>query len=96
MGKATRDAYGEVLQEIGHTYPNLVVLDADLSQSTKTYEFKKVFPERHFNVGIAEQNLMSVSAGLAASGKSLLPRLLLFSVPGEHMNKFAILFVIRI
>lgn len=69
MGKATRDAYGEVLQEIGHTYPNLVVLDADLSQSTKTYEFKKVFPERHFNVGIAEQNLMSVSAGLAASGK---------------------------
>lgn len=69
MGKATRDAYGEVLQEIGQAYPEVVVLDADLSQSTKTYEFKKVFPERHFNVGIAEQNLMSVSAGLAAAGK---------------------------
>jgi len=69
MGKATRDAYGEVLQEIGREYPNVVVLDADLSQSTKTFEFKKIFPERHFNVGIAEQNLMSVSAGLAAAGK---------------------------
>lgn len=50
---ATREAYGKVLQELGAEYPNLVVLDADLSGSTKTGEFKKVFPERFFNFGIA-------------------------------------------
>ncbi|MCI5836859.1 MAG: transketolase family protein [Veillonellaceae bacterium] len=69
MGKATRDAYGEVLQELGAEYPEMYVLDADLSKSTKTYEFKKLFPERHFNVGIAEQNMISVAAGLATTGK---------------------------
>lgn len=69
MGKATRDAYGEVLQELGAEYPEIYVLDADLSKSTKTYEFKKLFPERHFNVGIAEQNMISVAAGLATTGK---------------------------
>lgn len=69
MSKATRDAYGEVLQEIGATHPQVVVLDADLSSSTKTNQFKKVFPERHFNCGIAEQNMIGVAAGLAAAGK---------------------------
>ena len=66
---ATRDAYGEALIEVGKKYENVVVLDADLSKSTKTYDFSKAYPERFFNVGIAEQNLIGISAGLAASGK---------------------------
>lgn len=69
MGKATRDAYGEALRDLGSRYQDIVVLDADLSKSTKTNVFAKDFPERHFNVGIAEQNMMSVAAGLAAAGK---------------------------
>lgn len=66
---ATRDAYGKALVKLGQVYPQLVVLDADLSGSTKTKEFAKVFPERFFNMGIAEQNLYGTSAGLAISGK---------------------------
>ncbi len=66
---ATRQAYGEVLKELGAEYENLVVMDADLSGSTKTGEFRKVFPERFFNMGIAEQNLYGQAAGLALSGK---------------------------
>lgn len=69
MGKATREAYGAALVEVGAKDTNIVVLDADLSKSTKTDEFKKKFPDRFFNVGIAEQNLISVGAGLAAAGK---------------------------
>lgn len=69
MGKATRDAYGETLKELGAVYPNLVVLDADLSASTKTQDFAKVYPDRFFDCGIAEGNMMSVAAGLAAAGK---------------------------
>lgn len=70
LGKATRDAYGEVLVEIGRKDPNVVVLDADLSKSTKTSEFGKNFPDRFFNVGIMEANLVGVASGLAASGKT--------------------------
>lgn len=66
---ATREAYGEALAEFGAVYDNLVVLDADLSKSTKTATFKKKFPERHINCGIAESNMMSVAAGLASAGK---------------------------
>lgn len=66
---ATRIAYGEGLKVLAETNKNVVVLDADLSKSTKTASFKDVCPERFFNVGIAEQNLIGVSAGLAASGK---------------------------
>lgn len=66
---ATRDAYGEALLELGKTNPDVVVLDADLSKSTKTYDFSVAYPERFFNVGIAEQNLIGMSAGMAASGK---------------------------
>lgn len=69
MGKATRDAYGEALKELGAVYPDLVVLDADLSASTKTQDFAKVYPDRFFDCGIAEGNMMSVAAGLAAAGK---------------------------
>lgn len=66
---ATRIAYGEGLKVLAETNKNVVVLDADLSKSTKTASFKDVCPKRFFNVGIAEQNLIGVSAGLAASGK---------------------------
>lgn len=66
---ATRDAYGNALAEFGERYPELVVLDADLSKSTKTATFQKKFPDRHFNCGIAEGNMMAVAAGLAATGK---------------------------
>ena len=66
MAKATREAYGETLKELG---AKIVVLDADLSASTKTAVFAKAFPDRFFDTGIAEGNMMSVAAGLAASGK---------------------------
>jgi transketolase len=65
---ATRDAYGKALAKLGAQNPKVVVLDADLSKSTKTVDFAKVFPERFINVGIAEQNLVGISAGLAAAG----------------------------
>jgi transketolase len=67
--KATRDAYGEVLAELGAENGNIVVLDADLSGSTKTAVFGKRFPERFFNMGIAEANMIGTAAGLAAAGK---------------------------
>lgn len=66
---ATRDAYGKTLAALAGENDNIVVLDADLSKSTKTADFKAVAPERFINVGIAEQNMMGVAAGLAASGK---------------------------
>ena len=66
---ATREAYGEMLAELGETYPNLVVLDADLAAATKTSVFKKKFPERHIDCGIAEANMMGMAAGLSLVGK---------------------------
>ncbi|WP_019227618.1 transketolase family protein [Sedimentibacter sp. B4] len=69
MAKATREAYGEALKKLAANNPNVVVLDADLSGSTKTAEFKKVSPERFFNVGIAEQNLIGTAAGMSLAGK---------------------------
>ena len=69
MGKATRDAYGETLVEIGRMNPEVVVLDADLSKATKSVLFSEKFPERFFNVGIQEANLVGVAAGLASCGK---------------------------
>jgi len=65
---ATRESYGKALSEYGKEY-DIVVLDADLSKSTKTDTFKKAFPERFINMGIAEQNMMSTAAGLASCGK---------------------------
>ena len=66
---ATRQAYGEALAELGEKYENLVVMDADLAASTKTAMFKKKFPERFFDAGIAEANMVSMAAGLATAGK---------------------------
>ncbi len=68
---ATRQAYGEALVENGAKNKDLVVLDADLSKSTMTVKFSEAYPERFFNMGIAEQNMYGVAAGLAASGKTV-------------------------
>jgi len=64
-----RNAYGETLVKLGKKYPNLVVLDADLSKSTKTIMFAKEYPDRFFEMGIAEANMISTAAGLASCGK---------------------------
>ena len=68
--EATRVAYGKALVRLGKTHPEIVVLDADLSCSTQTNFFAKEFPERFFNVGVAEQDLMGTAAGLALGGKT--------------------------
>jgi len=68
-GMATRDAYGKTLVELGKENPNIVVLDADLSKSTKSILFAKEFKDRFFNMGIAEANMVSTAAGLATCGK---------------------------
>ena len=69
MGKATRDAFGAALREAGRTNSDIVVVDGDVNNSTRTEWFAKEFPERFINVGIAESNLVGIGAGLAASGK---------------------------
>ncbi len=65
---ATREGYGKALVELGKDHPDIVVLDADLAGSTKTGMFAKAYPDRHFNCGIAEADMMSVAAGLASTG----------------------------
>ena len=69
IGLATRDAYGQALLELGRKDPRIVVLDGDLSVSTRTALFAKEFPERFFNVGISEANMVGMAGGLASSGK---------------------------
>ncbi len=71
LGLATRDAYGQALVELGKKNANIVVLDADLSKSTKTEAFGKAFPDRFINCGIIEMNMVGVAAGLALSGKTV-------------------------
>lgn len=66
---ATRESYGNALAELGKIHENLVVLDADLAEATKTAIFRDIFPERHIDCGIAECNMIGIAAGLAASGK---------------------------
>ena len=68
---ATRDSYGNALVELGNKYDDFVVLDADLAAATKTGMFKKAFPERFYDCGIAEQNMISIAAGFAATGKKV-------------------------
>lgn len=67
--KATREGYGDGLVALAEIRPDLVVLDADLAAATKTSIFKKAYPDRHFECGIAEQNMMGVAAGIASTGK---------------------------
>ena len=81
--KAMRDAYGEALVELGKVNKNVVVLDADVSSSTKSGMFGKAYPDRFFNIGIAEGNMTAISAGMAASGK----------IP--FINTFAFLLTLR-
>jgi len=69
LGKATREAYGEALAALGAEMPEIVVLDADLSKSTMSKKFADKFPERFFNMGIAEANMVGVASGLASCGK---------------------------
>lgn len=66
---ATRESYGNALVELGEKFQNVVVLDADLANATKTDKFKKAFPERHIDCGIAEGNMMGIAAGLSTTGK---------------------------
>ena len=66
---ATRESYGNALAELGKEHEDVVVLDADLAAATKTGVFKKAFPERHIDCGIAECNMMGVAAGIATTGK---------------------------
>jgi transketolase len=68
-GKATRDAFGEALLEAGRSNSNIVVIDGDVANSTRTQAFGEAFPARFFNLGIAESNMIGVASGLAASGK---------------------------
>lgn len=68
---ATRDSYGASLVELGNERDDFVVLDADLAEATKTVGFKKAFPERFYDCGIAEQNMISIAAGIASTGKKV-------------------------
>jgi transketolase len=70
-GKATRDAFGETLVDLGRENPDLIVVDGDVCNSTRTEDFGREFPERFFNVGIAESNLVGVASGMAACGKDV-------------------------
>jgi len=70
LGAPTREAFGKALLELGRTRPDVVVLDGDVNNSTYTELFKKAFPDRFFNLGIAESNLVGVAAGLASCGKT--------------------------
>lgn len=69
--KATRDSYGEALVQMSESYPDMVVLDADLAAATKTGTFKKACPDRFFDCGIAEANMMGVAAGIASTGRKV-------------------------
>src|SRR3954462_10032042 len=72
LGKATRDAFGRALEALGADYPDLVVVDGDVGNSTRTEWFGAKFPDRFFNVGIAESHLVGVAGGLDSAGKTSL------------------------
>ncbi len=82
-----REIYGQTLVELGRENPDIVVLDADLSKSTMTQLFAKEFPERFFNCGIAEQNMVSIAAGLAASGKIPFASTFAVFIPGRCFDQ---------
>src|SRR5260221_3332960 len=81
LGKSTREAFGPALAALGETHKDIVVLDGDVNNSTRTEHFAKKFPDRFFNVGIAESNLVSVAGGMAGAGKRpWLPRFAAFVI----------------
>ncbi len=84
---STRDAYGQTLLELGRKNPDIVVLDADLSKSTQTHLFAKEFPNRFFDCGIAEQNMVSIAAGLASSGKTAFASTFAVFIPGRCFDQ---------
>jgi len=84
--RATRDGFGEALLELGETNPNVVVLTADVSESTRTEDFAKKFPERFFEVGVAEQNMAAIGAGFGINGKiAFISSYAVFS-PGKNLE----------
>lgn len=87
---ATRDGYGDGLVELGEKNPNVVVLTGDLSESTRAQKFEKTFPDRFVEVGVAEQNMMGIAAGLALSGK--IPFVSSYAVfsPGRSWDQFRV------
>jgi len=87
MERSTREAYGETLVELGEETPDIVVLDADLSKSTMTRLFAEKFPGRFFDCGIAEQNMISIAAGLAASGKTVFASTFAVFAPGRCFDQ---------
>ncbi len=87
MEQSTREAYGKALVELGEQNPDIVVLDADLSRSTMTSLFAQKFPGRFFDCGIAEQNMVSIAAGLAASGKTVFASTFAVFAPGRCFDQ---------
>ena len=87
MEQSTREAYGKALVELGRQNPDIVVLDADLSKSTMTNIFAREFPERFFDCGIAEQNMVGMSAGLAASVKTVFASTFAVFAPGRCFDQ---------
>ena len=81
--KATREAYGEVLVELGEKYPDLIAMEADLGKSTFSIKFKEKFPDRYFDVGIAEQNLIGMASGVAKTGRTVFASTLSIFAPGR-------------
>ncbi|HEY49013.1 MAG TPA: transketolase family protein [Dehalococcoidia bacterium] len=87
MEQSTREAYGKTLVELGGQNKDIVVLDADLSKSTMTSLFAKAYPERFFDCGIAEQNMVGIAAGLAAAGKTVFASTFAVFVPGRCFDQ---------
>lgn len=87
MERSTREAYGRTLVELGRRDPNVVVLDADLSKSTMTNLFAREFPDRFFDCGVAEQNMVGIAAGLAASGKTAFASTFAVFAPGRCFDQ---------
>ena len=87
MEESAREAYGRALVELGRQNPDIVVLDADLSKSTMTGFFAREFPERFFDCGIAEQNMIGIAAGLAASGKTVFASTFAVFAPGRCFDQ---------
>lgn len=87
LKKSTRQAYGEVLLELGKEKNNLFVMDADLSLSTKTCYFANKFPERFYNAGVAEQNMIGIASGLSKTGKTVIVSTLAVFAPGRVFDQ---------